>query len=299
MRIGVDLGGSKIELIALGANGAALARQRAPTPMSGYEACIDAISGLIRQVETQTGRNGSVGIGIPGAVSRATGLIKNANSTWLNGKPFEHDIAQALARPVRIANDADCFALSEATDGAAMGAHCVFGVIAGTGCGGGLVINGKLLAGPNAITGEWGHNSLPWPKGGETPGPLCYCGKRGCIETFLSGPGFSARHFEQHGEKLSPQEIAANARSGDRRALASLDLYTDRMARAIASIINIIDPDVIVLGGGLSNMEALYHMVPQRWNDYVFSDRVDTRLVRNQHGDSSGVRGAAWLWPER
>lgn len=298
MRIGIDFGGSKIEVIALDADGETLMRHRVATPLAGYSASLRVISGLVRHVEAQTGLTGSVGIGIPGAISKASGNVKNANSTWLNGKPFERDLSQALQRPVRIANDADCFTLSEATDGAGAGAASVFGVIIGTGCGGGIVIGGKLLSGPNAISGEWGHNPLPWPAGAETPGPPCYCGKNGCVETFLSGPGFSARHFEQYAEPLQAPQIAANAESGDPNAAASLDQYVDRMARAMAAVINILDPCVIVLGGGLSNIEAVYTRVPQLWKKYVFSDRVDTLLVRNRHGDSSGVRGAAWLWPE-
>lgn len=298
MRIGIDFGGSKIEGIALNADGETLLRHRVATPLAGYGACLRIITGLVNQMEAQTGLTATVGIGIPGAISNATGTVKNANSTWLNGKPFERDLSQALQRPVRIANDADCFTLSEATDGAGMGAESVFGVIIGTGCGGGIVISGKLLCGPNAIAGEWGHNPLPWPGAAETPGPPCYCGKHGCIETFLSGPGFSARHFERYAELLQAPEIAANAEAGDANAAFSLDQYADRMARALATVINILDPGVIVLGGGLSNIEALYPRVPELWKKYVFSDRVDTQLVRNQHGDSSGVRGAAWLWPE-
>lgn len=298
MRIGIDLGGTKIEAIALAKDGSTLIRQRIATPSTGYEGMLAALVDMVGRIEAQTGVTGSIGIGIPGAVSKLTGFVKNANSVWLNGKPFERDLSRALQRPVRIANDADCFALSEATDGAGAGALSVFGVILGTGCGGGIVIDGKLLAGPNSIAGEWGHNSLPWPSQSETPGPECYCGKHGCIETFLSGPGWSARHFEDCGQPMTAAEIAASANAGDAGARASLELYLDRLARATALVINILDPDIFVLGGGLSNIDALYTQLPPRWRKYVFSDRVDTRLTRNKHGDSSGVRGAAWLWPE-
>ena len=298
MRIGIDLGGTKIEAIALAKNGATLSRQRIATPSTGYDDMLAALVQLVADVEAQTGVTGSIGVGIPGAVSKLTGFVKNANSVWLNGKPFERDLSDALQRPVRIANDADCFALSEATDGAGAGMRNVFGIILGTGCGGGIVIDGKLLSGPNSIAGEWGHNPLPWPSPQETPGPGCYCGKHGCTETFLSGPGWAARHFEVSGQRMTAAEIAASASAGDAIARASLEHYLDRLARATASVINILDPDIVVLGGGLSNVDALYAQLPQRWREYVFSDRVDTRLARNKHGDSSGVRGAAWLWPE-
>jgi fructokinase len=245
----------------------------------------------------QIGQRASVGIGMPGALSPATGLVKNANSTWLNGQPLSQDLSALLDRPLRFANDANCFALSEASDGAAAGAACVFGVIVGTGTGGGVVVNGHVLAGVNAIGGEWGHNPLPRPQPGELPGPACYCGHHGCIETFLSGPGLARDHQHATGLALQPAEIAARADGGDPEATATLERYEDRMARALASIINVLDPDVIVLGGGMSNIARLYHRVPARWSRYVFSDRVDTRLVPPLHGDSSGVRGAAWLWP--
>ena len=238
-----------------------------------------------------------MGVGIPGAISPATGLIKNANSTWLNGRRLADDLSQALARPVRLANDANCFALSEATDGAAAGAAVVFGVIIGTGTGGGLVVNGRIVVGANAIAGEWGHNPLPAPEDDERPGPPCYCGRSGCIETFLSGPALARDYIALGGEDLSAAEVAARAERGDPGAMACLDRYERRFARAIASIINVADPDVIVLGGGLSNMARLYDRVPALWVPHIFSDRVDTKLVRAKHGDASGVRGAAWLWP--
>jgi len=296
MRIGIDLGGTKTEIIALGSDNDLLIRRRIDTPQGEYEGAIKTICTLIQEVETELGEQGSIGIATPGAVSPASGLIKNANSTCLNGRPFHVDLANALNREIRIANDADCFALSEAVDGAAAGAATVFGVIIGTGTGGGVVVNRQLLSGPNAIAGEWGHNPLPWPRADELPGSKCYCGQHGCIETFLSGPGF-ARHFQaQHQLTLNAKEIVELADQGDQRAITSLRLYEDRMARALASIINVIDPHVIVLGGGLSNIACLYENVPALWGKYVFSDRVDTRLVQAQHGDSSGVRGAAWLY---
>lgn len=298
MRIGIDVGGTKIEAIALAKDGPTLNRQRIATPSTGYNGMLAALVHLVGNIEAQTGVTGSIGVGIPGAVSKLTGFVKNANSVWLNGKPFERDLSDALQRPVRIANDADCFALSEATDGAGAGAHSVFGIILGTGCGGGIVIDGKLLAGPNSIAGEWGHNPLPWPSLKEIPGPACYCGKQGCIETFLSGPGWAARHFEAGGQRMTAEEIVASADAGDAIARASFELYLDQLARATASVINILDPDIIVLGGGLSNVDAISTQLPQRWQKYVFTDRVDTRLAKNKHGDSSGVRGAAWLWPE-
>lgn len=297
MRIGIDLGGTKIEGIALGPDGTERARKRVPSPRNDYAATITAIRDLVASLEAEAGTQGSVGIGMPGAISPATGLVKNANSTWLNGQPFHADIEAALARPVRLANDADCFALSEATDGAGAGAPSVFGVILGTGVGGGIVVNGRLLSGPNAIAGEWGHNSLPFVLPDEMPGPDCYCGKKGCIESWLSGPGFAADYMLDTREALSPEGIVAAAQAGNRPARFALRRYADRLARALAHIINILDPHVIVLGGGMSNIDALYDEVPARWGAYVFSDTVATRLARHQHGDASGVRGAAWLWP--
>ncbi|MEQ6341250.1 MAG: ROK family protein [Gammaproteobacteria bacterium] len=296
LRIGVDLGGTKIEAIALYDNGAILARRRLLTPSGDYNGTLCTVIDLVTGIESELGTHGSVGIGTPGAVSRASGLIKNSNSTCLNGKPLHQDLEQALARPVRIANDADCFALSEAIDGAAAGADVVFGVILGTGVGGGIVAHGRLLAGPNAIAGEWGHNPLPWPQQHEWPGPPCYCGRTGCIETLLSGPGMTRDHFALTGDSLTPDAISVFAATGDEVCEATLARYEDRLARALASVINILDPDVIVLGGGVSNLSRLYSNVPRLWGSYVFSDRVDTRLVPALHGDSSGVRGAAWLW---
>jgi len=297
MRIGIDLGGTKIEGVALAPDGRELARMRLPTPRSSYPETIAALCKIVEELETQTGETGTVGIGTPGAISPATGLIKNSNSTCLNHMPFNVDIEEALKRPVRIANDADCFALSEATDGAGAGAPTVFGVILGTGVGGGLVVNGRLLQGPNAIAGEWGHNPLPWPLPDEMPGPDCYCGKKGCIESWNSGPAFEAEYNAFEKKDRSAEEIVIAARNGERPAKAALWRYSDRLARALATVINIVDPHVIVLGGGMSNTDELYMEIPSRWGAYVFSDRVDTKLVRNMHGDSSGVRGAAWLWP--
>ncbi|MBI2779485.1 MAG: ROK family protein [Gammaproteobacteria bacterium] len=296
LRIGVDLGGTKIEAVAFDDNGAILARRRLPTPSGDYHDTLRTIVDLVTGIEAELGTQGSVGIGTPGAVSRASGLVKNSNSTCLNGKPLQQNLEQALARPVRIANDADCFALSEATDGAAAGADVAFGVIIGTGVGGGIVAHGRLLAGPNAIAGEWGHNPLPWPQQHEWPGPSCYCGKAGCIETLLSGPGMTRDHFALTGDSLTPDAIAVRAAAGDEVCEATLARYEDRLARALAGVINILDPDVIVLGGGVSNLSRLYGNIPRLWGKYVFSDRVDTRLNPAQHGDSSGVRGAAWLW---
>lgn len=296
MRIGIDLGGTKIEGIALDEQGTSLIRHRIDTPRDDYRQTLQAITDLVELIETETGMHGSVGMGIPGAISPATGLVKNANSTWLIDQPLTEDLQQLLQREIRIANDANCFAVSEATDGAAKDAYIVFGVIIGTGTGGGVCINRHTLIGANAIGGEWGHNPLPWPASSESPGPECYCGKHGCIETWLSGPGFAHRFFEQTGKRLTAPEIVVLSEQGDPQAEQALQQYEDRMARALASVINIVDPDVIVLGGGMSNITRLYQNVPRRWANYVFSDRVDTRLVPPQHGDSSGVRGAAWLW---
>lgn len=299
MRIGIDLGGTKIEAVALDENGNTLIRKRIATPQGDYAGTVAAVAGLVQAIETQLGRGASVGVGIPGTLSPATGLVKNANSTCLIGRPLDRDLAQALGRPVRLANDANCFAVSEATDGAAAGAAVVFGVIVGTGTGGAIVVHGRPLVGANAIAGEWGHNPLPWPRAEELPGPSCYCGKRGCIETWLSGPGLAAAFERETGERQDAQAIVGRAAAGDDAAEAALQRYEDRMARALASVINILDPDVIVLGGGISNIGRLYANVPHRWGRYVFSDRVDTRLVPPLHGDSSGVRGAAWLWREQ
>jgi fructokinase len=298
MRIGVDVGGTKIEAVALAKGGAEVFRRRVATPRGDYAATVEAIAGLVADAERAAGERGTVGLGVPGTPSPATGLMKNANSTCLNGRPFDRDLAARLGRPVRLANDANCFALSEAMDGAGAGARVVFGVIAGTGTGGGIVVDGRVLTGPNGVAGEWGHNPLPWPQGDELPGPPCFCGKRGCVETFLSGPGLARDHASRHGGAADAAEIARRAESGDDAAEATLARHADRMARALAVVINVLDPDVVVVGGGLSNLPRLYAEVPRLWGAYVLSDRVDTRLVPATHGDSSGVRGAAWLWPE-
>ncbi|WOF74224.1 ROK family protein [Parvibaculaceae bacterium PLY_AMNH_Bact1] len=298
MRLGVDLGGTKIEAILMDKDGKIVDRKRVPTPRGYYDKTVLAIRDLVGDVSRDALSTLPVGIGIPGTVSPATGLIKNANSTWLIGKPFDKDLEAALERPVRLANDADCFALSEAADGAGAGHVSVFGVILGTGVGGGLVINGGLVTGPNAIAGEWGHNALPWPNPSELPGPSCYCGKTGCIETWLSGPSLEQQATSEGLSDLRALEIADAARSGESTALTLIEQYADRLARALAGVINILDPNVIVLGGGLSAMDQLYSLVPQKWGAHVFSDTVVTTLKPNTHGDSSGVRGAAWLWPD-
>jgi fructokinase len=298
MRIGIDLGGSKIEVAALDRDGAIRLRRRVPTPAGDYAATIAAVKGMVEASEAELGARASVGIAIPGAVSSATGLVKNANSTCLIGRPFDRDIAVALGRPVRLANDANCFALSEAQDGAAQGARIVFGVILGTGIGGGIVVDGQVLTGANAVAGEWGHSPLPWPRDEERPGPLCYCGKRGCIETFLSGPSLARDHRAATGAALEPAAIAARAAAGEAAASATLARYIDRLARGLATVINLLDPDIIVLGGGLGKIGELYRAVPERWGAYVFSDAVATQLRPPRWGDSSGVRGAAWLWSE-
>lgn len=302
LRIGIDLGGTKIEGVAL-AEGRETKRIRIPTPRDDYHATIDAIRRVVGELD-EPAAAATVGIGIPGAIEPESGLVKNANSVWLIGRPLLADLTACLGRPVRIANDANCFAMSEAVDGAAADAEVVFGVIIGTGTGAGVVVHRRLLRGPNAIAGEWGHNPLPWPEAAEWPGPACYCGRSGCIETFLSGPGLS-RDFEAHcGEVTQPVDIVQRAGSGDAQAEAALVRYEGRMARALASVINILDPDVIVLGGGMSRLERLYDRVPRLWGGYVFGATgaapapVRTRLVRARHGDASGVRGAAWLWPE-
>ena len=298
IRLGIDLGGTKIEIIALDSSGDELLRYRVATPQGDYVATLQAMRGLVMQAETELGCRGTLGVGAPGAISGATGLLKNSNSVHLNGKPLKQDLEAMLQREVRISNDANCFALSEAVDGAAAGAAVVFGVIIGTGTGGGVVVNGHVLNGRNAIAGEWGHNPLPWPLDDERPGLECYCGKRGCIETFLSGPGLTRQHALVSGQTLEAQLIVTRALSGDPACERSLLCYEDRLARSLAHVINILDPDVIVLGGGMSNIDRLYANVPGIWGNYVFSDRVDTQLVRPRFGDSSGVRGAAWLWNE-
>ncbi len=297
-RIGIDLGGTKIEGVALAPGGTIAVRRRVPTPRGDYAATLDAVAALVQDIERDLGEARlTVGVGMPGAISPATGLVKNANSTWLIGRRLDTDLGGRLGRPVRFANDANCFALSEASDGAAAGARCVFGVIVGTGTGGGIVVDGGVLTGPNAIAGEWGHNPLPWPTDAERPGPACYCGLHGCIETFLSGPALARDHADASGESFGAEEIVRRADAGEAAAVRTLERYEDRMARALASVLNLLDPDIIVLGGGMSNAGRLYQNVPRLWTRFVFSDRVRTRLVPPLHGDSSGVRGAAWLWP--
>lgn len=296
MRIGIDLGGTKIAIMVLDDDGNVLLEDRAATPQGDYRGTLQVIADLVLMAERQLGKTATVGIGTPGALSPASGLLRNANSVCLNGQPFKQDLQVLLGREIRMANDANCFALSEAMDGAARDANLVFGVIIGTGTGGGLVVNRQVLSGRHGIAGEWGHNPLPWMRADELPGKDCYCGKQGCIETWLSGPGLSQQHQLQTGHQLTAQQIAELAPQ-DAACEASLQHYEDRMARALASVINVFDPDVIVLGGGLSQLERLYQNVPQRWGDYVFSDVVDTDLRPPVYGDASGVRGAAWLWP--
>ncbi len=299
IRLGLDLGGTKIEIVALDTQGRECLRRRVATPAAGYDATLAAMADLVREVELELGLppNASpVGVGTPGSISRATGLLRGSNSVALNGRPLREDLAALLGREVRISNDANCFALSEATDGAGRGAEVVFGVILGTGVGAGIVVNGHALDGPNGIAGEWGHNPLPWPRDDERPGRECFCGRAGCIETWLSGPGMVADHQRVSGSALAAPEIVAGAAACDPACEATIARYEDRLARSLAHVINIVDPDVIVLGGGMSNVERLYVNVPRQWGAWVFSDRVDTPLVRHAHGDSSGVRGAAWLW---
>jgi fructokinase len=310
MRIGIDLGGTKIEGIVLDGS-REVARRRVDTPRDDYAATVAAIASLVADLEAAVGTRATVGVGIPGTLSPATGLVKNANSVWLLGQPLKTDLESRLAREVRIANDANCFAVSEATDGAGAGAAVVFGVIVGTGTGAGITMHGRVLTGPNGIAGEWGHNPLPWPEADDTPGPLCYCRRHGCVETFLSGPGLTLDHRQRSGEHVAAQAIAARAAAGDPLAAETMTRYEHRMARALAAVINLLDPDVIVLGGGLSNIARLYDSVPRLWGEYVFSagaadppplrgaadaSTPRTRLRRAAHGDASGVRGAAWLW---
>lgn len=329
MRIGIDLGGTKTEIICLDQhNGKELYRQRIPTAKGDYRATIEALSGLVQSAESTLGMTGTVGIGMPGSISTVTGLAKNSNSTWINGHPLDKDVSDALNRQVKVQNDANCFAVSEATDGAAEGARVVFGVIIGTGCGGGVCVDGVPIAGLNGIGGEWGHNPLPYPRSfsteqaaimdrfekfptgvdkiphyfsespetAEHPGPLCFCGKRGCQETWISGTGFKNDYRRVTGEDMSTHDIIAAAKTGEPKAAAALERYTDRLARALSVVINVVDPDVIVLGGGMSNVQSLYDDVPEMWKKYVFSDTVHTKLLPPRYGDSSGVRGAAWLW---
>jgi fructokinase len=296
LQLGVDLGGTKIAAVVLGADGRVAWEDRLATPRDDYAGTIEAIASLVDAGERAAGAACTVGIGMPGAISPATGLVKNANSVWLNGRALHHDLEARLARPVRLANDANCLAVSEASDGAAAGAHMVFGVILGTGCGGGIALGGHAHLGANAIAGEWGHNPLPWPQDDERPGPPCYCGRSGCLETFVSGPGLAAAHERRTGTRLSGEAIAAAAGAGDAAASETIDAWLDRLARGLATIINVLDPDVIVVGGGLSRIARLYSDVPELWRRWVFSDRVDTRVLPALHGDASGVRGAARLW---
>ena len=298
MRFGIDLGGTKTELIALDDDGAERHRVRVATPAESYDAIIACIRELVESAERTLGVAGTVGVGTPGALSPATGLLRNANTVCLNGQPLDRDLSRALAREVRIANDANCFALSEATDGAGAGVHVVFGVILGTGCGGGIVVRGQLVQGASAIAGEWGHNSLPWPEPSELPGPACYCGRRGCIETFVSGPAVSRDLVAHGGDAIDVQEIALRAQQGQTREQAALERFYARVSRGLASVINVIDPDVIVLGGGLSRLAGIEALVGSRLLAHVFSDCVRARLTTALHGDSSGVRGAAWLFPK-
>ncbi|OEJ65560.1 ROK family protein [Magnetovibrio blakemorei] len=300
MRIGIDLGGTKIEGLLLTDAGDQAARIRVPTPQGQYDQTVQAVTDLVHELD-QVARQASttkptIGVGIPGTISPHTGLVKNANSVCLIGNPLHIDLERAIGRPIKLANDANCFAVSEAVDGAAKGAHLVFGVILGTGTGGGICIDGKPLEGLNSVAGEWGHNPLPWAQDDERPGPKCYCGKSGCIETFLSGPGLKHDHFTHTGTPLETHDIIEKAAQGEETCIATLERYEHRLARALATVINILDPDVIVLGGGLSNMGRLCDTVPKLWGNWVFSDTVVTKLVPNLHGDSSGVRGAAWLW---
>jgi fructokinase len=296
-RIGIDLGGTKIEAAALAPSGQIMMRHRELTPQGDYDGTLAVVKRLVQVLENEIDQHCSVGIAIPGAISMATGRVKNSNSTWLIDMPLDRDLESLLGRQIRIANDANCFALSEATDGAAANAEVMFGVIIGTGVGGGCVVRGELLHGINSIAGEWGHNPLPWPREDERPGTSCYCGQTGCIETFLSGTGFAQHHALRTDEHLDAPSIVALAQTGEKDAVMSMELYENQLARALAALINTLDPNVIVLGGGMSNVERLYDRVPKLWHQWVFSDRVDTKLVPPMHGDSSGVRGAAWLWP--
>ena len=298
MRLGIDLGGTKIEIVALDDAGHVILRERVATPKTEYGACIGAMRDLVLTAEKKVGAQGSVGVAIPGTISPKTGLVKNSNSTALIGHPLDRDLSEALARPVRVANDANCFVLSEATDGAAAGESIVFGIIAGTGFGGGICIDGRVVTGAHSIAGEWGHNPLPRPQADEVPGPHCYCGKYGCIESWCSGPALSAQFQSATGRELPAHKIAALAAGGDAAAATMMEAFLDRFARTISTVVNILDPDVIVLGGGLSNIEALYRELPRRVQTLAFTPEGETRIVKNMHGDSSGVRGAAWLWRE-
>jgi fructokinase len=299
MRIGIDLGGTKIEALAIDKKGVELARHRIDTPRDDYDATIMAIVGMVHRMEAETGSVGSVGAGIPGSISGLTGLVKNSNSTWLNGRPFHRDLNAAMGREVRVANDANCLAVSEATDGAAAGKRVVFGVILGTGCGGGVAINGSVHAGPNGVAGEWGHNPLPWPSAEENPGPACYCGKRGCMEMWVSGTGIALDYKNMTGKDHTAREIMADFGAGDSVAASIVERFEDRLARGLAQVINILDPDAIVLGGGVSRTQHLYKALPEKLPAYVFGGEASTPILQAMYGDSSGVRGAAWLWPDR
>ena len=298
MRIGIDLGGTKIAAIALDEQGLEVARRRIETPSDDYALTLEAMARLVESIEAEIEHSCTVGVGTPGALSTKTGLMKNANSTTLIDHALDTDLSQRLGRPIRIANDANCFTLSEAVDGAARDAHVVFGVILGTGVGGGIVIGGRVVTGVNAIAGEWGHNPLPWPEDDERPGVSCYCGKQGCIETFCSGPGLSRTYFESTGVQETPRGIATRAEAGEDAARTVLERYEHRLARSLASVVNLLDPDVVVLGGGVSNIARLYESVPRIWGRWIQSDSIATRLVQAEYGDASGVRGAAWLWSE-
>ncbi len=295
-RTGIDLGGTKIEIVMLGDGGQILFEKRIPTPAPDYRATLEALRDLVEEADRAAGARASVGMGTPGSISPTTGLLRNSNSVWMNGKPLAKDVEAIMDRPVRLANDANCFALSEATDGAGQGAHSVFGVIIGTGCGGGVVIAGELVDGANGIGGEWGHNPLPWPDVTEVPGPKCWCGLRGCQETWLSGPGLARDHLAVSGQTLKAEEIVERAEAGDEASRATLQRHAGRLGRGLAAVCNLLDPEVIVLGGGLSNMPHLYNDLPRLMEPFIFSDHVTTKILPPVHGDASGVRGAAWLW---
>ncbi len=298
LRIGVDLGGTKTEAIALDGSGRELKRLRMPTPRDDYDGTIERIAGLVKEIETILGETGTVGVGIPGTIIAATGLVKNANSVWLNGRPLAEDLSRVLKREVRCANDANCFAVSEATDGAGVGKPVVFGVILGTGCGGGMVMHGYVHAGPNGLSGEWGHTPLPWPTAEEVPGPACYCGRSGCLETWISGTGFERDYLRTTGDTLNGRKILERMRHGDEVATAAFVRLRNRIARGLAMVVDILDPDIVVVGGGLSNIDELYGEELDRLiAQYTFGGKTHTLVVKNRHGDSSGVRGAAWLWP--
>lgn len=297
MRIGVDLGGTKIEALALAEDGRELARYRVDTPRGDYAETIASIRGLVDRLERETGQRGTVGVGIPGSISRRTGLVKNANSTWLNGQPFQRHLSEAMNREVRTANDANCLAVSEATDGAAAGRTVVFGVILGTGCGGGVAFHGHVHDGPNGVAGEWGHMPLPWPQPGEAPGSACYCGKHGCMETWVSGTGIAREFLAATGHALTARQIVSSAEAREVEGVAALDRLEDRLARGLAVVVEVLDPDVIVFGGGVSRVEQIYKGVAAKMQGYVFGGEFETPLLPALHGDSSGVRGAAWLWP--